>query len=77
MVRNLKSDTKKVLGGIVESMGATYVGKKRYSIDALVRAFEYSKTYNCLRQDLQPPSISIITKMTSNVKTILHLFLVH
>ena len=34
-------------------------------------------TYNCLRQDFQPPTISTITKITSKVKTVVQSFLVH
>ena len=33
---------KALLSGIVESIGVTYVGQKRYSINTLVQAFEYT-----------------------------------
>ena len=41
-LENLEVDEKKVLSsGIVESMGVTYAGEKRYSVDTLVQTFEY------------------------------------
>ena len=75
-VEKLEVDKKKLLlSGIVESIVqtyVTYVGEKRYSIDILVRTFEYfalsQSTYNHLRQDFQLPSISTMTKMTSKQK---------
>ena len=50
-IEKLEADMKKVISsGIVESMGVTYVGEKRYSIYTLIRAFEYfvlsRSTYN-------------------------------
>ena len=53
----LKVDKKNaLLSGIVESMGVTYVGEKRYSIDTLVQTFEYfvmsQSTYNHLKTRL-------------------------
>ena len=52
-LENLEVDEKKVLSsGIVESMGVTYAGDKRYSVDTLVQTFEYfvlsQWTYNHL-----------------------------
>ena len=42
MFRKLKVDKEKVLlSGIVESMGVTYIGEKRYGIDTLIQAFDY------------------------------------
>ena len=39
-LENLEVDKKKVLSsGIVESMGVTYVGEKRYSIDTLLQRY--------------------------------------
>ena len=41
-LENLEVDEKKVLSsGIVESMGVTYAGEKRYSVDTLVQTFEH------------------------------------
>ena len=41
-LENLEVEKKKVLlSGIVESVGVTFAGEKRYSIDTLVQAFEY------------------------------------
>ena len=58
----------------MESMRVTYVGEKRYSIDTLVRAFEYFvllwSTYIRLWQDFQLPSISTLTEVTCKVKAI-------
>ena len=56
-LENLGVDKKKaLLSGIVESMGVTYVGQKRYSINTLVQAFEYTvlsqSTYNNLKTRL-------------------------
>ena len=56
-LENLEVDKKKVLlSGIVESMGVTFVGEKRYSIDTLVQAFEYfvlsQSTFNNLKTRL-------------------------
>ena len=53
----LKVDKKNaLLSGIVESVGVTYVGEKRYSIDTLVQTFEYfvmlQSTYNHLKTRL-------------------------
>ena len=75
-LKDLEVDKKKViLSGIVESMGVTYIGEERYSIDPLVWSFEYfvlSRSillcYNHLRQDFQLTSISTVTKMTSKRK---------
>ena len=48
-VENLEVDKKKVhLGGIVESMEATYVGEKQYGIDSLVRALSIMFCHNQL-----------------------------
>lgn len=52
-LENLEVDEKKVLSsGIVESMGVTYAGEKRYSVDTLVQTFEHfvlsQWTYNHL-----------------------------
>ena len=62
-------------------MGVTYVEEKWYSIATLVRAFEYfvlsQSNYNRVRQNIQLLGISTIIKMTSKVKTIVQLFLVH
>ena len=71
---NLEAKKKVLLSEIVKSMGVTYVGEKRYSIDTLVRTFEFfvfvlsQSTYNHQRQDFQLPSISTITKVTSKRK---------
>ena len=69
---NLEAKKKVLLSEIVQSMGVTYVGEKRYSIDTLVRTFEYfvlsQSAYNHHRQDFQLPSISTITKVTSKRK---------
>ena len=53
----LKVDKKNaLLSGIAESVGVTYVGEKRYSIDTLVQTFEYfvmsQSTYNHLKTRL-------------------------
>ena len=41
-LENLEVEKKKVLlSGIAESVGVVFVGEERYSIDALVQAFEY------------------------------------
>ena len=57
MFRKLKVDKEKVLlSGIVESMGVTYIGEKRYSIDTLIQAFDYlvlsQSIYNHLKTRL-------------------------
>ena len=56
-LENLKFDKKKVLlSEIVESMGVTYIGEMRYSIDTLVQTFEQfvlsQSTYNHLKTRL-------------------------
>ena len=52
-LENLEVDEKKVLSsGIVESLGVTHAGEKRYNVDTLVQTFEYfvlsQWTYNHL-----------------------------
>ena len=42
IIDNLEVEKKKVLlSGIAESMMATYVGEKQYSINTLIRKFKY------------------------------------
>ena len=53
------------------SMGLTYVGEKKYSVETIIRAFEYfalsRSPYNRLREDFELPSVRTITRITSRV----------
>ena len=61
----------KVLQEQFEAMRATPIGKKIYSSEIIIRAFEYfctSRTlYSKLRHDYALPSIRTLTRTTSNV----------
>ena len=47
------------------------IGKKKYSTETIVRAFEYfaisRSLYERLREDYELPSISLLTKLTSKL----------
>ena len=50
------------------------VTDKKYSVETMIRAFEYfamsHATYNHLREDFQLPSITTLTRLTSKVKSV-------
>ena len=58
----------------LRAMGMTVVGEKKYSVDTMVRAFEYfalsRSTYSRLRQDFELPCISSLTTLTSKIKSV-------
>ena len=58
----------------LRAMGMTVVGEKKYSVDTMVRAFEYFalfwSTYSRLRQDFELPCISSLTTLTSKIKSV-------
>ena len=60
----------------LSSMGLTYVGKKKYSDDTIIRAFEYfarsRSAYNRLREDFELPSVRTLTRITSSVNKLDH-----
>ena len=55
-------------------MGDKLVTDKKYSVETVIRAFEYfamsRATYNCLKEDFQLPSITTLTRLTSKVKSV-------
>ena len=55
-------------------MGDKLVTDKKYSVETMIRAFEYfamsRATYNHLREDFQLPSITTLTRLTSKVKSV-------
>ena len=58
----------------LRAMGMTVVGEKKYSVDTMVRAFEYFAlsrlTYSRLRQDFELPCISSLTTLSSKIKSV-------
>ena len=67
--KNMEIDNKKCVFQEHLSGMAPTVGKRMYSQELIVRAFEYSTTsrslYNRLRIDYQLPSIKTLTRITS------------
>ena len=67
--KNMETDNKKCVFQEHLSGMAPTVGKRMYSQELIVRAFEYSTTsrslYNRLRIDYQLPSIKTLTRITS------------
>ena len=72
--RNMEIDNKKCVFQEHLSGMATAVGKRMYSQELIVRAFQYSATsrslYNQLRVDYQLPSIKALTRITSKVSAL-------
>ena len=74
-IRYLSSRTldhhKNVIQQQITNMEPQQVGKKLYSADVLVRAFEYYATSRCmyhkLRVDFKLPSIKTLSRITSKV----------
>ena len=66
------SGIKDVLREMICSMGPTPVGKKKYEIETLIRAFEYfsvsRSAYFRFRRDYELPSVDTLTRITSKVR---------
>ena len=66
------SGKKDVLREMICSMGPTPVGKKKYEIETLIRAFKYfsisRSAYFRFRRDYELPSVDTLTRITSKVR---------
>ena len=66
------SGKKDVLREMICSMGHTPVGKKKYEIETLIRAFEYFSisrfAYFRFRRDYELPSVDTLTRIASKVR---------
>ena len=68
---NLKKD---VIHQQMKAMGVALLGEKKYSIETIVRAFEYfalsRSMYNRIWEDFELPCVSTLTNFTSKIKSV-------
>ena len=78
MVRFLhlcETDLKKdVIHQQMKAMGVTLLGEKKYSIETIGHAFEYfalsRSMYNRIWEDFELPCVSMLTNLTSKIKSV-------
>ena len=68
---NLKKD---VIHQQMKAMDVTLLGEKKYSVETIVRAFEYfalcRSMCNRIREDFELPCVSTLTNLTSKIKSV-------